>query len=109
MAKGSNLALHDAFMIAYSARDASCPRDILQSYSRVRVPEANRTFLLSRHLGRLRNGLLPGQTAVPIDEPELEALVRSCGLGTATLPAAEAFACIWEFVKDRLPNHARFF
>ena len=49
MAKGSNLAMHDAFALARAAAGAASLPAMLQAYSAERSPECARCLLLSRH------------------------------------------------------------
>ena len=107
MAKGSNLALHDAFTLAHAAQNSSSVSEMLAAYSDARADETGRTLLLSRHLGRLRNGLLHGLPAVPSTDEEFTSLVRTGGLGTLTLPVDDHFQPVWQFVDENLPADQR--
>ncbi|CAE8600706.1 unnamed protein product [Polarella glacialis] len=123
MAKGSNMALHDAFALAAAAASATSLPDMLEAYSASRAQECARTVLLSRHLGRLRNGLLPlpasvaasvmGVSSVPLLQPQpataaaLLAQVREAGLPTRTLPVGGAFQEVWQLVEEKLPREVQ--
>lgn len=111
MAKGSNLAMHDAYSLACASASASGLAEMLDIYSASRAPECARTLLFSRHLGRLRNGLLGGalERAPPQNEIEFLQAVKSAGLGTSTLPAGEEFQAIWHFAEDGLSSTQRGF
>lgn len=58
-AKGSNLAIHDAYVLACAAQHASSLEEMLELYSSQRVDDCRHTALLSRYLGRLRNMMPP--------------------------------------------------
>mmetsp|Transcript_33473 Transcript_33473/g.94726 ORF Transcript_33473/g.94726 Transcript_33473/m.94726 type:complete len:623 (+) Transcript_33473:71-1939(+) len=107
MAKGSNLALHDALALAAAAAGAADVPSMLQAYSEARTQECARCLLLSRHLGRVRSGLHPGCKSSPKDGVSFEALVRSSGLCARTLPTGELFLPVWDFLRSRLPESAR--
>lgn len=110
MAKGSNLALHDAFVLASMAAEANDLTEMLRTYSNVRVPETARILLLSRHLGRIRNGLTDDtKDAPPKDAEVLERVFRSAGLPTATLPTGVFFEPVWDFEESRIPEAERSF
>merc|ERR1712151_1386236 len=109
MAKGTNLAIHDAFALACAAATAQGVAAMLQNYSHVRARESAQMLLFSRHLGRVRNGLAPNSKTVPLDGRAFDALVRSANIRTATLPTAHVFQPIWEFVQQRVPEKDRGF
>eukprot|EP00929_Paragymnodinium_shiwhaense_P076385 TRINITY_DN39273_c0_g1_i1.p1 TRINITY_DN39273_c0_g1~~TRINITY_DN39273_c0_g1_i1.p1 ORF type:complete len:604 (-),score=84.47 TRINITY_DN39273_c0_g1_i1:309-2120(-) len=102
MAKGSNLAIHDAFMLAHSAAEATSVEDWLRRYSDSRVKECSRTLLMSRHLGRVRNGRVPGSAQLPAGQEAVEALVGAAQLDSTTLPHSKPFEPIWQFVRQHL-------
>lgn len=109
MAKGSNLALHDAFALATAACGADSLQAMLKEYSAVRAQEGARYLLLSRHLGRLRNGLLPCSKTPPVDGAAFEAALRSQGLPLRTLPIGDLFRPTWAFAEARLSQAERGF
>ena len=89
-----------------------------------RQPESSSTLLLSRHLGRLRNGLHPfppgaapadGTSSTPHtpiqfqNAGQLELAVRASGLPTRTLPVSREFDPVWQFVDAHVPAAARGF
>ncbi|KAJ8603669.1 hypothetical protein CTAYLR_010032 [Chrysophaeum taylorii] len=54
-AKGSNMAIHDAYVLACAAATASDVTTWLADYSRRREADVSATSRFSRHVGRLRN------------------------------------------------------
>ena len=124
MLAGSNLALHDAFVLASCSAGASSLHDMLERYSKQRVSECRNTLLLSRHLGRMRNGLPLAaaasaasaalgaaiSTRAALNARDFEKAVRAAGLPTRTLPNGNEFAPVWQFVdKLVLPEDRGFF
>jgi 2-polyprenyl-6-methoxyphenol hydroxylase-like FAD-dependent oxidoreductase/catechol 2,3-dioxygenase-like lactoylglutathione lyase family enzyme len=126
-AKGSNLAIHDALVLAKCARSAVTIPEWMAEYSDARVNECRRTLLLSRHLGRVRNGMplyvettnnnsngsqpvrLPEQTS-NISSPfgqDLEAQILEAGIPTCALPLGKHFMPAWDFLERELPFHQR--
>lgn len=109
MAKGSNLALHDAFALASAASGAESLQAMLREYSAARAQEGARCLLLARHLGRVRNGLLPSSKTLPVDGAAFEAALRSQGLSLRTLPIGDIFKPTWLFAEARLTQAERGF
>jgi hypothetical protein len=73
-----------------------------------------RMMLLSRHLGRLRNGMLPAQAHPKADLPENRAdfleLLHASGLrSTSTLPEHPCFETVWDWVESEIPATERGF
>lgn len=114
LAKGSNLAICDAFALAAAAKDATSLPALLRQYSSSRCAEGARVLLLARHLGILRNGQgsrsssavpsLPSLPPLPRLPPcncadTLVAQVKNAGLPTRTLPIGGAFEDVWDWVK----------
>eukprot|EP00658_Telonema_sp_P-2_P019344 TRINITY_DN17630_c0_g1_i3.p1 TRINITY_DN17630_c0_g1~~TRINITY_DN17630_c0_g1_i3.p1 ORF type:complete len:369 (-),score=66.89 TRINITY_DN17630_c0_g1_i3:88-1194(-) len=93
--KGSNLAIQDAYTLACCAHTAASVPDMLQNYSKSRASHAGNMVLLSRHVGRLRNGLLTGMDGVPVDQASFERWLASSGLDSALLPRETMFAAVW--------------
>ena len=120
-AKGSNLAIHDAYVLACAAQHASSLEEMLQRYSQQRVKDCRNTVLLSRHLGRLRNNMpllnINGKSAMtptklprPKTSDEIEAQVKLGGLPTVTLPMeSSVFDPIWKFTNETVPVASRGF
>ena len=107
MAKGSNMAMHDAFALAAAASTASTPAELLASFSAARVQETKRCVLLSRHLGSLRNGQLQGMSGPPRDEATFLELLSKAKLPTRTLPIGGDFEALWRHVEAQLPQEQR--
>ena len=117
-AKGSNLAIHDAHVLACAAQQATSLKDMLQVYSNQRVTDTRNTVLLSRHLGRIRNSMPPltinGNLLKNLPRPttaqEIEKQVKLGGLPTVTLPTGSStFNPIWEFTDQTVPMKKRGF
>lgn len=106
MAKGSNMAVHDAFTLAAVASTASTPAELLASFSAARAQETKRCVLLSRHLGWLRNGQL-GMSGPPRDEATFLELLSKAKLPTRTLPVGGDFEALWRHVEAQLPQEQR--
>jgi catechol 2,3-dioxygenase-like lactoylglutathione lyase family enzyme len=110
---GSNLAIHDAFVLASSAAGAGSVSEMLARYSQRRVGECRNTLLLSRHLGRIRNRLplqLPSTPLTPIaTQHDFDDAVRAAGLPTRTLPDSPEFEELWQFVDAHVPVAERGF
>ena len=125
-AKGSNLAIHDAYILAQSAQHATAVEDMLQEYSRRRIQDTRTTVLLSRHLGRIRKGMplmtpsgqpLSNNVLLHTERPQNAESFRSQvyrgGLATATIPLGgdcdKSFEPIWKFLEDHIPTEKRGF
>jgi catechol 2,3-dioxygenase-like lactoylglutathione lyase family enzyme len=132
-AKGSNLAIHDAYVLACAAQNATSVSELLQTYSSSRVEDCRTTVLLSRHLGRLRNRMAPllvttkntggttipdgklllevpaTTTIIPTTPQDVESLVRLAELPTfVTLPrGSRVFDPTWEFIQNQVPKEKR--
>jgi 2-polyprenyl-6-methoxyphenol hydroxylase-like FAD-dependent oxidoreductase/catechol 2,3-dioxygenase-like lactoylglutathione lyase family enzyme len=126
-AKGSNLAIHDALVLAKCARNALTIPEWMAEYSDTRVNECRRTVLLSRHLGRVRNGMpllvesnsngnqltrVLEQTSniispLPTSGQVLEAQILEAGIPTSALPLGRDFMPAWDFLQRQLPLHQR--
>jgi len=117
LAKGSNLAICDAFALAAAAEDATSLQALLRAYSSSRCAEGARVLLLARHLGFVRNGKgnssspmasrppsLPPLPLLPPSncETTLIAQVKNAGLPTRTLPIGGAFEGVWDWVNAHL-------
>ena len=115
MAKGSNLAVHDAFALAAAASKATTVSELLANYSAVRAQETRRCVLLSRHLGWLRNGQLQlgaedkvaDAKSFPQDEGTFLQLLAKAALPTRTLPVGGDFEALWRHVDAQLPTEQR--
>ena len=116
MAKGSNMAVHDAFVLAAAASKASTISELLAVYSEARAEETRRCVLLSRHLGWLRNGQLQlnaaegtaaTQAGPPQDEATFLQLLAKASLPTRTLPAGGDFEAVWRHIDAQLPEEQR--
>ena len=107
---GSNLAIHDAFVLASSAAGAGSVTEMLTRYSQRRTGECRNTLLLSRHLGRVRNRLLPSTLVKPIrTAQDFDDAVHAVGLPTRTLPDSPEFEEVWKFVDAHVPVPERGF
>jgi glyoxylase I family protein len=96
---------------------------MLERYSKQRVSECRNTLLLSRHLGRMRNGLPLAEAASAASAAlgaaistravliarDFEKAVRAAGLPTRTLPNGNEFAPVWQFVDKLVPPEDRGF
>ena len=98
-AKGSNMAVCDAYALARASETATSKADWLSKFSELRCHETANTFLFSRLLGRLRNGLLPGfPHTPPKDQKEfVERALSDPNLEPRMLPAASIFDPVWKF------------
>jgi catechol 2,3-dioxygenase-like lactoylglutathione lyase family enzyme len=123
-AKGSNLAIHDALVLAKCARNALTIPEWMAEYSDTRVNECRRLVLLSRHLGRVRMGMpllvetnngnqqleQTSNSIYPLatSEQVLEAQILEAGVPTSALPLGRDFKPLWDFLeRQQLPSHQR--
>ncbi|CAB9529453.1 Inherit from strNOG: FAD binding domain [Seminavis robusta] len=126
--KGSNLAIHDAFVLGCAAEHATNIQELLQLYNQRRVDDCRNMVLLSRHLGRMRNGMPPmapnGTTMLLSNEPwprPTDAITFQIdintltGVPTATLPCHKssseenAMEPVWEFMQQHIAPSERGF
>lgn len=105
IAKGSNFAIQDAFVLACSAQAAESLEVMLQLYSSARVKPCTEGILLSRYMGKLRIGSLC--IPIPHDRASFESQIRACGIRTTTLPESPLFKDIMDFMKTNIPEDMR--
>lgn len=111
---GSNLALRDAYILSCAAQKANSITEMLQHYSQSRVADCSDNILMSRHLGRLRNGMSEVSSPRPMDTNTFRESLRAfCkggdGIAHATLPMGTEFAPTWAFVETHVPESQRGF
>lgn len=100
IAKGSNMAMHDAFALAKAAESATSKEDWLRKYSDLRLGETANTLLFARHVGQFRQRLLEGFSKVtpPTNEDQfLARVLADPQLEPRALPASHIFDALWDF------------
>lgn len=97
-AKGTNMALHDAAVLAAAASTATDVASWLADYSRRRATDVANTIHFSRHMGLLRNGYFT-------QDGDWESSARACRVATISLPTDNIFQPVWDFAL----SHARSF
>jgi len=111
VAKGSNMAVHDAYALAVASNGAATKEEWLSTYSAMRLEETANTVAFSKHMGRLRQGLLENfpHDREPRTESEYVARVLSNpALEGRTLPAHECFDAVWAAQKPPVSTDAFF-
>ena len=93
-AKGSNMALHDAFALAYAAQTATSRDDWLSKFSSLRLDETTNVVRTSRMLGRLRQGML---SEVKSEQDFLDVVFSDPYIEPRMLPASKIFDDVWNF------------
>lgn len=92
-AKGSNMAIHDAYVLAHAASTNQDVASWLEDFSRRRVGDVSNTIYFSRHMGRLCNDGV-------FDSDEMVRRSLEAGVSTVALPTDRVFDPLWKFAQS---------